>query len=343
MENEKLKWRNQDFIWLIGILISIIAIYFIKGLQENLIIKILLFVSGFLSSFAICVIYIKNINVNKDSIIKEHIDSQCLKEYVNNDCYKAELKYIKNTLHTKYLISIAVGLVLLSFIIVIKGDTEIQNEFSMASTISSIILSSIAIFMSISSEVKSTYLQNQLLEISAKLSKAVKRNDSLNDKWSHSFDQKLNEISQISNELKGISNNVIAVKEKIDSFEIKNDKNEKVESIFTCDQLISLYEEIYNKLSRRDLFNDILWFVLTLSVYNTTKLINAMEAADYLNVDKTDVAITYIWGIIIVLNSAGLNSANKEFCERLLKHKNFEHKTLDDKEKVTSFHDSYKK
>lgn len=81
--------------------------------------------------------------------------------------FELELKIYKTKIHAKYISCIAMGIVVWIIATGQANTPEFSQWISFASTITSIILSVVAIFMSISGENKNILMQNKL-EITAK-------------------------------------------------------------------------------------------------------------------------------------------------------------------------------
>ena len=167
------------------------------------------------------------------------MSEKCLKEYANNDCYISELKYEKGKLHTRYLLAIAIGLIILSVLIATNGGTEFSNQLSMGSTISSIILSAIAIFMSISGENKMSGIQNQMIETSTKMSKIVNQIENANDKIVASISDKLEKMDVVVETLEGIGGDIREVKGKV----------QDISSLFSGET-----KEVRNRFKKEDIY-----------------------------------------------------------------------------------------
>ena len=123
-------------------------------------------------------------------------------------------KYEKGKLHIRYLLIIASILAVIGISIAIGGNDEALGQISMASTVSSIILSSIAIFMSISGENKLNYTHDKLVETSDRMSGITANlelaNNLLNDTINH-----ITKIDYISERLEHIGQSVDNVEKEV--------------------------------------------------------------------------------------------------------------------------------
>lgn len=136
-------------------------------------------------------------------------------------------KYEKGKLHTRYLFIIAGILAVIGISIVLGGNSEALGQISMASTVSSIILSSIAIFMSISGENKLNYTQNTLMETSDRLSYITDNIEQANSMFDRAISQKLLKLDEISDRLVKIGQSVDNVEKEIlnRTFDVEKDSD----------------------------------------------------------------------------------------------------------------------
>lgn len=88
--------------------------------------------------------------------------------------FEIKLKCMRMKIHSIYIASIATGIVIWVLASGQANDTEFSSLISFASTITSIILSVIAIFMSISGENKTNLMTDKMEEASKKIEKTAK-------------------------------------------------------------------------------------------------------------------------------------------------------------------------
>ncbi len=88
--------------------------------------------------------------------------------------YELKLKCMKTRIHSIYIASIAFGLVVWALASGQANNEEFSSWISFASTVTSIILSVIAIFMSISGENKTDLMRDKMEEASKKIEKTAK-------------------------------------------------------------------------------------------------------------------------------------------------------------------------
>lgn len=154
-------------------------------------------------------------------------------------------KYEKGKLHTRYLFIIAGILAIIGISIALGENSEALGQISMASTVSSIILSSIAIFMSISGENRLNYTQNTLMDTSDRLSNITDNIEHANDLLDGAIDQKLSKLDEISDRLERIGQSVNNVEKEIfsKSFHIENDSEVTIQKDTLWEIYNSMIEE----------------------------------------------------------------------------------------------------
>ena len=140
-------------------------------------------------------------------------------------------KYEKGKLHARYLFIIAGILAIIGISIVLGGSSEALGQISMASTLSSIILSSIAIFMSISGENKLNYTHDKLVETSDRMSDITADIEKANSKLDNTINQKFMKIDDIFDRLERIGQSVDNVeKEVLNSLRVNENSTVSVSS-----------------------------------------------------------------------------------------------------------------
>lgn len=243
--------------------------------------------------------------------------SKCIKEYQNSDCYQQELKFEKGKLHVIYLLIIAVLLVIIAISIHFGSDSDFMGQISMASTISSIILSAIAIFMSISGENKNSYVQNQMTETSSKLSGTAQQLNDINETVLTTLENRLKEISEIKDELKSIRDNVDSVQGLIGDVFSGRGKNDLVENEISIDKLYKEVQVTFNP-EAQDVFANVVRYMLTNNY--TLKDINNKEEEIYREKIKGKYIEKYGYMILgaaaVVIGRA--NENNRKILEEVL-------------------------
>ena len=118
--------------------------------------------------------------------------------------YEIKLKCMRITLHRNYIVCISVGILVWMLATGQANSTEFSSWISFASTITSIILSVIAIFMSISGENKTDAIRNQMEEAANKLEKTTESIDQANDKNLQNIDELKKSIVELQNKIESL-------------------------------------------------------------------------------------------------------------------------------------------
>lgn len=114
------------------------------------------------------------------------------------DEFEIKIKCVKTKLHSTYLLIIAVMVCIWLFSVLAHGDTDFVDQISFASTITSIILSVLAIIMSITGEEKTEHIKDQL-EVTAKdIKKSQETVTNINETIKNSL-EKVNEGMDLIN------------------------------------------------------------------------------------------------------------------------------------------------
>ena len=125
-------------------------------------------------------------------------DSEC--PCHNFEEYEIKIKCVKTMLHTRYLAAIAIGICIWQFAGITGNDVFIA-QFSFASTITSIILSVLAIIMSITGEDKTEHIKDQLHESAKDISKTQRKIKEINDNIENNLRKLDHEISNLHIEI----------------------------------------------------------------------------------------------------------------------------------------------
>lgn len=121
--------------------------------------------------------------------------------------YNEKLKVEKQKLHVKYIAGICIGI---TAVVLAYRTSEVQtfvNQLSFASTIASIILSVLAIIMSISGEGKTEGIRNQMSETTMELRKTVETVQTINEGVINSLNQLEDGINELQTRIEQIPDN----------------------------------------------------------------------------------------------------------------------------------------
>lgn len=217
-------------------------------------------------------------------------------------------KYERAKLHTRYLWIIAGILAVIGISIALGGCSEALGQISMASTVSSIILSSIAIFMSISGENKLNYTHDRLVETSDRMSEITGHIEKANSMLDSTINQKLVRIDDIFDRLEQIGQSVGNVEKKMFNKSLSINKNSIVD--ISDDILWQIYISTLEELddNTKILVEAIVEYVIV--CYSTTHAaVGTDKISEYIlskvkDEDSNDLDMAY--GIVWVFISIGI-------------------------------------
>lgn len=133
-----------------------------------------------------------------------------------------KIKCEKQKIHTTYIVVISVILLVMGFVSASASETKFVSEFSFASTITSIILSVIAIWMSISGERTTNSIVNKIDDSMEHLLDTTKMAQKLNSEIINLFEQQKNfykemddKFLEMSECMHGVKDDVAITKEKL--------------------------------------------------------------------------------------------------------------------------------
>lgn len=170
---------------------------------------------------------------------------------IEKDNMKDIIQNEKNKLHIKYLIAIASIISLGSIVLSLCNKDTFVAQVSFASTITSIVLSVIAIWMSISGERSTNDIKNKILESAERLAKTTGNIEILNNKNESIMNTQLDELNDVKEKLEAIIHSVDIVGEQVTNMHKKvntapstprtvNDKT------LTTDQKFTLFQTLYS-------------------------------------------------------------------------------------------------
>lgn len=144
--------------------------------------------------------------------------------------YELKVKCMKTKLHSRYIACISTGIVIWVLATGKANSSDFANWISFASTITSIILSVIAIIMSISGESKTELMRDKMEEASKKVEKAVKDIESANKESVQSITElkcEMDELKEILERLPAATVERIQKEGGVLDAEVANEKNDE--------------------------------------------------------------------------------------------------------------------
>ncbi len=156
----------------------------------------------------------------------------------------------KNKLHIKYLIAIALIISLGSIVLSLCEKDTFVAQVSFASTITSIVLSVIAIWMSISGERTTNDIKIRILESTDRLSKTTENVEILNNRNESIMNTQLEELNDVKEKLEAIIHSVDVVGEQVTIMQEKvntapSTPNTADDKTMTTAQKITLFRNLY--------------------------------------------------------------------------------------------------
>lgn len=119
----------------------------------------------------------------------------------NYEEYEVKIKCVKSKLHSKYLLIIATMICIWLFAVTTHGDSDFVAQISFASTITSIILSVLAIIMSITGEGKTEQMKEQLENAAKQINESQRVVNEINKSIEKNLSQLNVEIKRLSDKV----------------------------------------------------------------------------------------------------------------------------------------------
>ncbi len=166
----------------------------------------------------------KNHKLNREK--DELNNTRKIDDYKIDDFVELKRKQSMIMIHLFYIIGIATFIIIVFLTICLDNAEIFGQQLSFASTLTSIILSVIAIFMSIMSEGKADSLKRDFEKANDHLSKSTKVLNETIEKLSTTLDT----INKFDNQLNGIYNKIINLDKNVNEVKEKVKKQESTET-----------------------------------------------------------------------------------------------------------------
>lgn len=233
------------------------------------------------------------------------------------------LKHEKLKLHYKYLIVIAIILLFGSIVLATSTQNEFVAQVSFGSTMSSIILSIIAIWMSISGERTTNDIRIKITESTERLSETTKNVETLNKNYKNTMDTQINELKNVQEQLNELLNSVGDIKEHVHTMQgVSIPPNEQSDN-----SKIIIFENIHRWIQRNyDYDSEWIFCQMIDSViycYNTAgrfDFADIIKILKYYNVPLNYYArdIENYWGVINTLAATSLFYTESQEIKKLI-------------------------
>ena len=141
---------------------------------------------------------------------------------MENNQNEINLKHEKLKLHYRYIIVICFIICIGTIIIAAHSQEAFVSQVSFAGTITSIVLSVIAIWMSISGERTTNDIRIKITESTERLSDTTKNVETLNKNYEKTMDTQLNELKNVQEQLAKVIFSINNVGEQVSHLQEKN-------------------------------------------------------------------------------------------------------------------------
>lgn len=164
------------------------------------------------------------------------------------------LHHEKLKLHIKYIIAIAAILSLGSVVLASYDQEAFAGQVAFGATITSIVLSVIAIWMSISGERTTNDIRIKIAESTERLSKTTKEIETLNSNYEKTMDSQINELKNVQEQLTQITNSVSNVEKQVSAINEKDTSAPKTadNNMMDTNQKITLFNNTYSWVTSED-------------------------------------------------------------------------------------------
>lgn len=233
---------------------------------------------------------------------------QCRYGTKTNDCCNEKINIVKRRMVGTFLMVISVIILTISFIMLTVGDDNIAKEVSYSSTVSSIILSVIAIFMSISGENKTDLIRGQLYDIVSRLEDTTTKVENVNNTRSYEINEYISSLGEIKNNLLPlietmgeVKNSTFETQKTLNSLVFSENDTYTTRSDMSNEFILQMYRKYTQRYKDQKLPFELSMFLLTTiySIDNDSQVfLDEFQkyVAEVLNVELNEVIIGVVWG-----------------------------------------------
>lgn len=239
-------------------------------------------------------------------------DYKCYKGKENEECCNARVREALRNRTYSFALILGIALMIIALVIKTSNDAVFVNQVSFASTITSIILSVIAIWMSITGERSTNEIKTKVSESVDRLLKTSSESDKLVTDLSNMLSGQNEFYNKTKDQMESILSEVHGVKTTITSMNdsFMGTKESKTES-FPNDTFLfgkNIIERIPNKEIKKTLCQSL---INLLQSERDGEIVNAEEVYDM--IDAPEAAKDAIYGIMVALNHNGFFRDGKNF------------------------------
>ncbi len=235
---------------------------------------------------------------------------------MENNQNKDNLKYELLKLHYKYLIAIAAILFFGSIVLATFNQNNFVSQVSFAGTITSIILSVIAIWMSISNERTTNDLRMKIAESTERLSGTTKEIEILNNNHKETMDKQLDELKSVQEQLTQVIHSINNVEKQVSYiYENKSANFHTIDNnTMKTDQKFNLFNNVFLWATNNDYIEQYIFYRITQIIIDKKKVNSPFSLDEIMhsltqsgiNVNCYLGAIHVYWGIINTLLAASV-------------------------------------
>lgn len=224
------------------------------------------------------------------------------------------IEHEKRKLHMKYIIALAAIFCFGSIVLALYNQEAFVGQVSFGCTITSIVLSVIAIWMSISGERSTNDIRIKISESTERLARTTQEIETLNNSYKENMNTQLTELKDVQEQLSKILYTVDDMKKQIFTINSKSitDFNTVDNNTMDTEQRISLFHNIYNWITYGKYFREFVFCKMTKEIiykYTTNTKFSLEEIWNHLELDQIFVdadTINVYWGVINTLLAASV-------------------------------------
>lgn len=221
------------------------------------------------------------------------------------------LKHEKLKLHMKYIIAIAIILSLGSVMLAAYDQEAFTGQVAFGATLTSIVLSVIAIWMSISGERATNDIRIKIAESTERLSKTTKKIETLNDNYEKTIENQISELKNVQEQLTQITNSISNVEKQVSDMSVKSTIEPETvnKNTMNTNEKIALFNNIFSWMTYEDPYRERIFYKMTelfineLNEHHKVYFNNILTQLEQDNVDTTywKIAVNTTWGILNTL------------------------------------------
>lgn len=235
---------------------------------------------------------------------------------MENNQNEKNVRHDNLKLHFIYVVTICFIICIGTIIIAAYNQEAFVSQVSFAGTITSIVLSVIAIWLSISGERTTNDIRIKIAESTERLSDTTKNVETLNKNYENTMDAQLNELKNVQEQLTKVIFSINSVGEQVSHLQGKNAiiPNTLNNNIYNTAQRTALFNTIYNTwVSNNVPYSEWLFCVMIhifITRYNKNRIECNLNNIIY-NLSQANVDINFwirsidvYWGILNTLLAA---------------------------------------